>query len=173
MCVCIITRSPIRRFSNPPSRGTSLVPKNREHMTSRSVERLQASVPGSDKNAPKQITIPVNTNGSIFHLCPYTKSVLCAFTFVHELTAVCTRDRKCACVRYICMYRSAAHCHDPLEICAYMREDCACGRAYPTREIDTFAVCASRIFVRGLRVHMWKHEKRAKWTVTRGDHRRT
>lgn len=84
---------------------------------------------------------------------------------MYELTAVCTRDRKCACVRYVCMYRSAAHYHEPLEIYAGV----ARVAAYRTREIGT-VVCMRLGFlaVQGLRVHMWKHEKRAKWTVTWG-----
>ena len=58
-----------RRFSGPITGNIVSVPKNREPMMSRSVERLQASVPGSDKNAPKQITTPLAP------MVPYSASV--------------------------------------------------------------------------------------------------
>lgn len=142
-------------------------------MTSRSVERLQASVPGSDKNAPKQITIPVSADGSIFHLCPCTGRVLCArLRSMYESTAVSMRDRKCARVRYTSACIEATHCHDPLEICACYcvsnARDRCCVRRVRRRDFSPPLSLPLSFSVGGLRVHMWRHEKRAKWTVTWG-----
>ncbi|KAL0114350.1 hypothetical protein PUN28_011540 [Cardiocondyla obscurior] len=77
----------------------SIPKEQRTNDDTRAVERLQAGVPESDKNAPKQITIPVSADSGVFHLCLYTKG-----------WAVC--------VRYDWAYRSAAYCRDYLEICA-------------------------------------------------------
>lgn len=155
--VIIITRRlSISRFQ-APLRGTSLVYQKIENQWRHGLSKdyrpvCQEATKTSQKNTPKQITIPVSTDGSIFHLCLCIRKAYCVRS--HSCISWLLFARAIVSVHAFDMFACIeVHCHEPLEICVHMRGGCTCSCVSNARDRYVY-LCASRNTLCTRIVHM-------------------